>query len=397
MAQVGSDGAFNQARQFFPDAITAAMGVDRDAYFDPSTTTIPQYLPLSTYYAQGEYMPTHQPTASPNRHTIYDSSPGPPSSYLPYHSMVDHRRGVSFSDVLTDNVPTWVAQAPQIYDGCEEGPSTPQRRHSLGTTEEGDRPPLGGERDLVVRTAALPDRRQQSGKTLTNTNGIYKTFVLEDGILREQQDLAGTPSAEPGSSTQRGPNRPAKRGRDVAARRRPRVAGNSGSNTNNGASSSSTGVACIWPVGTVPNDKPCPCTFPQSQNMLQHVRKEHLRVAIRCPDCGTYITQRLRTHQETSICRLLVDGSDLEWERRARNALQRIGAMGIVNGRELSDGAVRKLVNALRPLIEAGRSQPKDIVDGIDAWMKEDSGAEWGWQRSTDIVWTRPTAYTFPS
>ena len=41
MAQVGSDGAFNQARQFFPDAITAAMGVDRDAYFDPTTTTIP--------------------------------------------------------------------------------------------------------------------------------------------------------------------------------------------------------------------------------------------------------------------------------------------------------------------------------------------------------------------
>ena len=396
-AQVGSDGAFNQARQFFPDAVTAAMGVDRNIYFDPSTTTVLQYLPLSTGYAQGEYMPTHQPTASPNRHTIYNPSPGPHSSYLPYHSMIDHRRGIPFSDGLTDDVPTWMAPKRQIYDGCDEGPSTEQCQHSLGTTDEGDRPLPGGGRGLVAPTAASPDGGQQSDKTLANTNRLYKTFALEDGILRERQGLAGIPSAEPGSSTQQSPNRPAKHGRDVAARRQPRVAGNSGSKTNNGASSSSTSVACIWPVCTAPNSKPCPWTFAQSQNMLQHVRKEHLRVAIRCPHCGTYITQRLRAHQETSICRLLVEGNDLEWERRARNALQRTEAMGIVNGRELSDGVVRELVNALRPLIHADRSRPKDIVDDIDAWMREDSGAEWGWQRSTDIVWTWPTAHKFPS
>ena len=116
-----------------------------------------------------------------------------------------------------------------------------------------------------------------------------------------------------------------------------------------------------------------------------------------CPQCGTYITQRLHAHQETLICRLLVGKSDLDWERRARNALKRTEAMGIVNGRELSDGVVRELVNALRPLLQAGRSRPTDVVDGIDAWMREDSGGEWGWQRSTDIVWTRPTAHTFPS
>ena len=68
-------------------------------------------------------------------------------------------------------------------------------------------------------------------------------------------------------------------------------------------------------------------------------------------------------------------------------ALRRQKARRVVHGHELRSTQVQSLVEALRPLIKAGRSRPTDIIDAIDLWMKENDGAEMGWQKRADIKW----------
>lgn len=118
--------------------------------------------------------------------------------------------------------------------------------------------------------AATADGGQRLGKTLTKPNNFYKTSVLEERILREQQGLASAPSAEPGPGTQHSPNRPAKRGSSAMAGRKT---------SKREHCQEGTHVACgVWPVGITRADEPSP--LPPTYCFLLSVSVPHDRLTI---------------------------------------------------------------------------------------------------------------------
>lgn len=386
MAYVDGDGVIHQARRFAPNAVTTAMTSEMDVCLaDPL-----QYLQPPTGYTQYEYVPMHLTTAWPNAHIAYGSLPSPPLPYLLHHGRTEHREEVPLLDGAADN---FLVRMVQKHCVDNESPFPERRQGPLEfPVYEGYRPLLDQRKDRVPVTALLPDGGQRSGKTLTKHNG-YKTFVLKEEILREQERLASIPLAGPGPSTQQSPNRPAKRGSSKTAGQIPKVAGEGGSKPHEGeAASKKSRIACAWPVSPTNDEKPCKKTYAQLHHMLEHVCSTHLRISVRCPRCGTYVRQKLHRHQGTLVCCPLGKESQSSLEIRtwrARMALRRQKARGVVHGHELGSTTVQSLVEALRPLIEAGRSRPTDIDDAIDLWMKENHGTEMGWQKRADIEWMK--------
>lgn len=389
MAYVDGDGMIHQARRIPFNAVTTTMTSGMDVYL----ADLLQYLQPPTGYTQCEYVPMHLPTAWPNAHIAYGSLPGPPLPYVLHHGGTEHREEVPFSDSAADNVPARMVQKHCVDN---EGPF-PERRQGTLATEfpvyEGYRLLLDQENKCASVTALLHDGGQHSGMALTQNKG-YKAFVLEEEILREQESLASIPLAAPGPSTQQSPNRPANRGSSKTARQIPQVAGEGENKPHEGeAALKKSCIACAWPVSPTDDEKPCKKTYTQPHHMLEHVCSVHLRISVRCPRCGAYVRQKLRKHQGTSLCCQVGEESQLSLEirawraRRARMALRRQKARRVVHGHELRSTQVQSLVEALRPLIKAGRSRPTDIIDAIDLWMKENDGAEMGWQKRADIKW----------
>ena len=141
-------------------------------------------------------------------------------------------------------------------------------------------------------------------------------------------------------------------------------------------------VVCAWPA-CLETGGMCTKKYGRQHDMLRHVQSKHLRIPHECPNCGTYVLRELGAHQRRGTCVRAGKWAALAREMKAQSALVHKEVTGVVGGERLLDREVRSLLDAIRALIEAGRSQPDDIEDGIDGWMKQNRRV---WQKVMSIA-----------
>ena len=282
------------------------------------------------------------------------------------------RKQTSLPGAAAEYIPVRTAQKRRAGGDVDEGRIVKRPRHTVDPTPERNRTPPD------PRTGLAPP-----GETSSHTNRIYKTVELEEHP-RERQTLASLPPAETGASTQRGPNRPTVRASNAAPELKPEVPGEDGrkGRRKKVATPGEKKVICAWPA-CLETGGMCTKKYGRQHDMLRHVQSKHLRFPHECPNCGTYVLRELGAHQRRGTCVRAGKWAALAREMKAQSALVLKEVTGVVGGERLLDREVRSLLDAIRGLIEAGRSQPDDIEDGIDGWMKQHKRV---WQKVMGIA-----------
>ncbi|ETW81803.1 hypothetical protein HETIRDRAFT_118186 [Heterobasidion irregulare TC 32-1] len=261
-------------------------------------------------------------------------------------------------DAVANYAPVRTKQKRRAEGDVDKGRIQKRPRHTVDPTPKGKRTPPD------PRTGLAPP-----GETLFQTRDKYKTVDLEDSP-RDRQTLASVPPAETRANIQRGPNRPTARATKAAPELEPEVPGEDGRKVRKKvATPGKKTIICAWPV-CLETGKMCTKKYGRQHDMLRHVQSKHLRIPRECPNCGTYVLRELSAHQRRGTCVRAGKWSALAREMKAQSFLEQKEVTGVVGGEKLLDREVRSLLEAIRGLIEAGRSQPDDIEDGIDGWMK---------------------------
>ena len=286
--------------------------------------------------------------------------------------LADNRFACPLQNAVANYVPVRTAQKRPAEGDEDEGRIQKRPRNTADPTPKGKRTPPD------PRTGLAPP-----GETLSLTSSKYKTVELEDSP-RDRQNLASVPPAETRASTQRGPNRPTAHTTKAAPELRPEVPGEDGRKVRRKkvATPGEKKVTCAWPV-CLETGKMCTKKYGRQHDMLRHVQSKHLRIPRECPNCGTYVLRELGAHQRRGTCVRAGKWTALAREMKAQSALVHKEVTGVVGGERLLDRELRSLLDAIRALIEAGRSQPDDIEDGIDGWMKQHRRV---WQKVMSIA-----------
>ena len=282
------------------------------------------------------------------------------------------RKQTSLPGAAAEHIPVRTAQKRRAGGDEDEGRIVKRPRHTADPIPKGKRTPPD------PRTGLAPP-----GETLFHSNSKYKTVDLEEHP-RERQNLASIPPAETGANTQRGPNRPTARATEAAPELKPEVPSEDGRKVRRKKVATPEGkkVICAWPA-CLETGKMCTKEYGRQHDMLRHVQSKHLRIPRECPNCGTYVLRELGAHQRRGTCVRAGKWTALAREMKAQSALVHKEVTGVVGGERLLDREVRSLLDAIRALIEAGRSQPDDIEDGIDGWMKQHKRV---WQKVMGIA-----------
>ncbi|ETW81797.1 hypothetical protein HETIRDRAFT_118183 [Heterobasidion irregulare TC 32-1] len=358
-ATIGMDlyaGAHYGAQQV-DTPVSPEMGYDRR----PAQTWAPAPSRMSAaYWLSDEWNDVTNVAHAPAAHgspvhtgEAYNTlADGPAAEFL-------HNSLTASMDAVANYVPVQMAQKRRAEGDVDKGRIQKRPRHAVDPTPKGKRTPPD------PRTGLVPP-----GETWSHTSSKYKTVDLEDSP-RDRQTLASVPPAETGASTQRGPNRPIARASKAAPELEPEVPGEDGRKVRKKAATpGKKKIICAWPV-CLETGKMCTKGYGRQHDMLRHVQSKHLRIPRECPNCGTYVFRELGAHQRRRTCVRAGEWSALVREMKAQSFLEQKEVTGVVGGEKLLDSEVRSLLEAIRALIEAGRSQPDDIEDGIDGWMKQ--------------------------